>query len=514
MIRIACLVSLVVFVAVCGRSAAAEETASADLKREYDSKEKEAVEIAREMKNAPRPPDNLKARLRQTVAEAFALRQRLHQAELAEFQERMTRVQQTLRNRDEIKDAIIDRRVEDLLNPDLNWERPADSAAPGPTKSAPKKANVGETPGSLGAANPFANSAPESVGKKRGSFKGGTEVGVVSAKGEEGLFVISCKIPGDLRVGEELQLYRPDSQNPDVRRAVGWVVVVELKDEETAIGRATDMPRVLRNNRYGPDKPYVGDFVVRPNYQPESPADPTGEGNKASSPPPAKPVPSPRIVRSVPAMGATDVDPRLTEVLVTFDQEMSKGMSWTGDGALYFPPPQANRQALWLDNRTCLLPVKLEPGRFYRVGINSSSHTNFRSLDDRPVPPGVIWFATMGATPEVAAAVSVPKVVSIEPANGATDVDPEVNALRVTFNMPMGDGMSWTGGGEKYPKPRPGSRARWSADGLTCILPVTLEPGHDYELGLNSANHINFQSRWGVPLEPVVYKFRTRDETP
>jgi len=42
------------------------------------------------------------------------------------------------------------------------------------------------------------------------------------------------------------------------------------------------------------------------------------------------------------------------------------------------------------------------------------------------------------------------------------------------------------------------------------MLPVTLEPGHEYRLGFNSPSHINFQTEWGVPLEPVVYKFSTR----
>ena len=40
-------------------------------------------------------------------------------------------------------------------------------------------------------------------------------------------------------------------------------------------------------------------------------------------------------------------------------------------------------------------------------------------------------------------------------------------------------------------------------------FPVLLEAGHDYQIGLNSLNDINFQSKWGVSLEPVVYEFRT-----
>ena len=37
-----------------------------------------------------------------------------------------------------------------------------------------------------------------------------------------------------------------------------------------------------------------------------------------------------------------------------------------------------------------------------------------------------------------------------------------------------------------------------------------MQPDHEYELGINSLQHINFQSKWGVPVEPVIYKFQTR----
>ena len=76
--------------------------------------------------------------------------------------------------------------------------------------------------------------------------------------------------------------------------------------------------------------------------------------------------------------------------------------------------------------------------------------------------------------------------------------------------MPMGDGMSWTGSGPNFPSIPAGEKPRWSADGRTCTLTVALKPDHEYRLGLNSLSHINFQSKWGVPLEPVVYRFRTR----
>ena len=69
--------------------------------------------------------------------------------------------------------------------------------------------------------------------------------------------------------------------------------------------------------------------------------------------------------------------------------------------------------------------------------------------------------------------------------------------------------MSWVGGGPNFPGVT-GEQAKWSSDGKTCTLPVALQPDHEYLLGINSLQHINFQSKWGVHVEPVQYMFRTR----
>jgi RNA polymerase sigma-70 factor (ECF subfamily) len=217
---------------------------------------------------------------------------------------------------------------------------------------------------------------------------------------------------------------------------------------------------------------------------------------------------SPQIVNTSPQIGATGVNPSLSEITVTFDRDMGKGMSWTGEPP-QFPPIDQSRKPMWKDRRTCALPVKLEKASFYRLGINSSMHQNFRSADGTPALPAAIFFTTQGASDEVQAQAKAPEVKSLEPNNGAMNVDPKTTELKVTFNMPMNSGMSWTGGGPSFPKLAEGKKPSWSADGLTCTLPVVLEPGHDYQLGLNSVSHKNFQSKAGVPLEPVTYRFRT-----
>jgi hypothetical protein len=218
----------------------------------------------------------------------------------------------------------------------------------------------------------------------------------------------------------------------------------------------------------------------------------------------------PRLIESIPKPGQSDVSADLKEIRVTFDRDMGKGMSWTGSPDSFFPPGDESQKARWIDSRTCVLPVKLEKGKFYRVGINADSYRNFRSARGVSFPSSVIFFAAEGASAEVRDRLRVPKIVELKPANSASEVDPSITELRVTFDVPMGKGMSWTGGGPSYPEGPSGARAEWSSDGKTCVLPVTLHPGHSYRLGLNSLSFNNFQSESGVPLEPVVYQFKTR----
>ena len=105
----------------------------------------------------------------------------------------------------------------------------------------------------------------------------------------------------------------------------------------------------------------------------------------------------------------------------------------------------------------------------------------------------------------------MPVVVKMEPANGATNVDaPAVKELRVTFDTDMDtNGHSWCGGGEMFPKIPANSTPKW-IDKRTCTLPVELENGKDYLLGINAPSFKNFRSAAGVPVTPLPYKFSTK----
>jgi hypothetical protein len=213
----------------------------------------------------------------------------------------------------------------------------------------------------------------------------------------------------------------------------------------------------------------------------------------------------PGIVSTSPAVGATDVDPSITEITVTFDQDMAGGFSWTGGGEHY---PKTTGKPAWKDKRTCALPVALEAARMYRVGINSTSFGNFRSEAGESAAPRAIYFTTKGASPETQALMHPPKAVTLDPPNGATYVDPAKGKISITFDQKMGGGMSWTGGGPTFPESA--GKIEWSADQKTCTMPVKLKPGQEYEIGINSPSHRNFTNTAGVAVEPVLWTFKTK----
>jgi hypothetical protein len=99
------------------------------LRSEYNASEKAAAETAANLRASARGPaedrvEKLKRQLRGQVALSFRIRQQLHQAELESIKQKLQDAFDTIRQRDAIKDQIIDRRVIDLMNPNLEWDKP------------------------------------------------------------------------------------------------------------------------------------------------------------------------------------------------------------------------------------------------------------------------------------------------------------------------------------------------------------------------------------------------------
>lgn len=115
----------------------------------------------------------------------------------------------------------------------------------------------------------------------------------------------------------------------------------------------------------------------------------------------------PVVIRTVPAAGSTSVDPGLTELRVIFSKSMQDGSwSWTTFGEDSFP--EISGKIHYLDDgRTCVAPVKLQPGKFYATWLNSDNFQNFKDTNGIPAVPYLLTFKTAGAKAELETKASV-----------------------------------------------------------------------------------------------------------
>lgn len=116
-------------------------------------------------------------------------------------------------------------------------------------------------------------------------------------------------------------------------------------------------------------------------------AEPTAEVSVKSQPP--------SVVKTVPQAGDTAVDPALKEIQVTFSKDMITDRMWSFCQISKETFPKTGGQIHYLDDkRTCVLPVKLEPGKTYVIWINRGQFNSFRDPDNHPAVPYLLVFET------------------------------------------------------------------------------------------------------------------------
>ncbi len=100
------------------------------------------------------------------------------------------------------------------------------------------------------------------------------------------------------------------------------------------------------------------------------------------------------VVATVPMSGATGVAPGRAEIRVRFSKPMrDEGWTWGAwsPGTL---PERVGEPRYLPDARTCVVDVRLEPGRTYAVWLNSNEVQDFRDRDGRPAVPYLLIFQT------------------------------------------------------------------------------------------------------------------------
>jgi hypothetical protein len=102
----------------------------------------------------------------------------------------------------------------------------------------------------------------------------------------------------------------------------------------------------------------------------------------------------PVVIKSVPEAGSAAVDPSTTEIRVTFSKEMQPGgWSWGMINKETYPGTSESPKYLD-DKRTCVLPVKLQPGKTYAVWINTEKLQNFKDTKGQIAVPYLLVFKT------------------------------------------------------------------------------------------------------------------------
>jgi hypothetical protein len=104
----------------------------------------------------------------------------------------------------------------------------------------------------------------------------------------------------------------------------------------------------------------------------------------------------PKVVSMIPANGAKDVDPSLTEIRVTFDRPMQDG-SWSLVGGGPQHPETTGRPRYDSARTTWIVPVKLKPEWDYEFYLNRGQYDSFRSAEGVSLESVHVTFATAKA---------------------------------------------------------------------------------------------------------------------
>jgi len=100
------------------------------------------------------------------------------------------------------------------------------------------------------------------------------------------------------------------------------------------------------------------------------------------------------VVSTVPQSGDTQVDPALSEIRIVFSKEML-ACGWSFVNLSKESLPEFVGQPKFLpDKRTCVIGVKLRPGRAYAVMLNSEKFKNFQDTAKQAAPPYLLAFET------------------------------------------------------------------------------------------------------------------------
>jgi hypothetical protein len=142
----------------------------------------------------------------------------------------------------------------------------------------------------------------------------------------------------------------------------------------------------------------------------------------------------------------------------------------------------------------------------------AADRNRYRDLDDFvPEFADVMKSSAVTLAAEIEAHEKVtPRIVSMVPANGATDVDQALTTLVIRFDRPMKPG-GYAFVGATVDVPEVVGKPRWDDTATILTADVRLVPGRTYHYWLNSTRYMSFRAADGSPLDPVEVTFTVAD---
>lgn len=102
-----------------------------------------------------------------------------------------------------------------------------------------------------------------------------------------------------------------------------------------------------------------------------------------------------------------------------------------------------------------------------------------------------------------------PKIVSVFPADGDNNVDPDIENMVITFDREMKNpGWAFIRGNKAFPSIT-GSPA-YENGNKVLKLKIKLKPDTEYEVWLNKDSNLGFKGSDNIPMVPVFIKFKTK----
>ena len=95
-----------------------------------DPAEQQALDLARTLRDAGKPTDEQQAELKELVLQSLEARFQQQANQVQQLTEKLEKVRSALEQRQQNKDRIIQRRVEELLDPSVNWASLTSRSAP------------------------------------------------------------------------------------------------------------------------------------------------------------------------------------------------------------------------------------------------------------------------------------------------------------------------------------------------------------------------------------------------